>query len=179
MTQYSTSSSPGALVKPGCRKFLFLSFLLVWFLVEHAPVRADELTVSGPATVIDGRTMEISGKRVALYAIAVPRLGQTCEWPDKTIPCGEVARTALMDLVVASTVTCRSVDGNVTSSEGATIVRCEVDGFDVGRNMVHTGWAIADRRIAQDYIDTEAKARKAARGVWKGTFTMPWNWQGD
>lgn len=140
------------------------------------PLRADGHTVSGPAVVIDGQTLEINSQRFSLHAIAAPRPDQTCQWPDRTIPCGDVARTALMDLVVAATVNCLPL-GEIQQSDVAIVARCDVNGFDVGRNMVHTGWAVADRRVSEIYADTEQNARTDRRGLWKGTFVMPWNWQ--
>lgn len=148
------------------------AFLLI---IADAPARAGGHEVSGAANVIDGQTMEIEGRRISLHAIAAPRLDQVCEWPDKKIPCGDVSRTALMDLVIAATVNCRFVEGIAPRDDGAVDALCEIDGFDVGRNMVHTGWAVADRRVSDVYADTEVKARSAKRGLWKGTFTMPWD----
>ena len=54
---------------------------------------------------------------------------------------------------------------------------CFADGFDIGRNMVHTGWALAYRSQSTVYIDTEEAARKAKRGMWRGTFVKPWDWR--
>ena len=51
------------------------------------------------------------------------------------------------------------------------------DGFDLGRNMVHTGWALAYRRYSTDYVGTEGKAKEANRGMWKGEFIAPWEWR--
>jgi len=141
---------------------------------------ANDHSVSGPATVIDGQTVMIGDARYVLYGIAAPRLGQTCEWPDQEIPCGDVSRTALMDLVIASTVNCTSVadeEDPDNTPNSAIIAHCEVGGFDLGRNMVHTGWAVVDRRIGDRYSDTEDNARAAKRGLWKGSFTLPWEWK--
>ena len=63
--------------------------------------------IKGPAKVIDGDTLEVAGRVFHLYGIDAPELGQTCEWPNKSIPCGDIARTALMDLVVAAEVVCK------------------------------------------------------------------------
>lgn len=144
-------------------------------LMMAAPAQAGSAGGSGPATVIGGQTMDVAGQRFALHAIAAPHLEQTCEWPDRTIPCGDISRTALMDLVIAAAVNCQPVVGAATF-DGVIFARCDVDGFDVGRNMVHTGWAVADPRVSDVYTDTEMNARNARRGLWKGTFEMPWKW---
>jgi Staphylococcal nuclease homologue len=47
------------------------------------------------------------------------------------------------------------------------------DGVDLGRRLVSAGWALAYRRYSADYVDAEAEARKAERGMWRGTFVRP------
>ena len=43
--------------------------------------------------------------------------------------------------------------------------------------MVHTGWVLAFRPESVAYVETENKAKKAHRGLWKGDFTVPWEWR--
>jgi endonuclease YncB( thermonuclease family) len=50
-------------------------------------------------------------------------------------------------------------------------------GADIGRKMVLAGWALAYRQYSTDYVDAEAEARKARRGLWRGTFAKPWEWR--
>jgi hypothetical protein len=42
---------------------------------------------------------------------------------------------------------------------------------------VSAGWALAYRRYSRDYVDAENEARKANRGMWRGTFVKPWDWR--
>jgi hypothetical protein len=51
------------------------------------------------------------------------------------------------------------------------------NGVDIGRRLVSAGWALAYRRYSKDYVDAEAEARKAKRGMWRGTFVKPWEWR--
>jgi hypothetical protein len=44
---------------------------------------------------------------------------------------------------------------------------------------VLAGLALAYRQFGDDYVDEEAQARAARRGVWAGTFTPPWDWRRD
>jgi endonuclease YncB( thermonuclease family) len=46
-------------------------------------------------------------------------------------------------------------------------------GVDIGRRLVSAGWALAYRQYSKDYIDAEAEARKAKRGMWRGTLVNP------
>ena len=136
------------------------------------PVEAQD--ISGDARVIDGMTLEVQGQRLRLFGIDAPDLKQTCRWPNKVIPCGQVSKTAMMDLVAQTPVVCTALDQKRT---GVRLARCRAGGFDIGANMVHTGWALAFRPESVAYVETENKAKKAHRGLWKGDFTLPWEWR--
>ncbi len=157
---------------------VFTIVFILTVVISYQSVASGE-QASGPANVITGDTLEVSGHRFKLFGIAAPNLPQSCTWPDKIIPCGDVARTALMDLVVASQVDCEAVERGVPLPDGSIVARCYVDGFDVGKNMIHTGWAIVAPHESREYEDTQAKAQVAERGVWKGEFELPWEWHAD
>ncbi len=57
------------------------------------------------------------------------------------------------------------------------IGRCTVAGEDMGAWMVWQGWALAYRRFSLDYVDEEADAQTARRGIWAGQFVKPWEWR--
>jgi endonuclease YncB( thermonuclease family) len=68
--------------------------------------------------------------------------------------------------------------GHQGRSSGCWIAVChDPNGFDTGKNMVHTGWALAYRQYSTDYVDTEEDARQAKRGMWKGEFVPPGEWR--
>ncbi len=136
------------------------------------PAHAD---IIGKATVIDGNTLEIAGRRIRLHGIAPPEPDQTCRWPNKVIPCGRIAGTAAMDLIAGVDRVVCATRGREPS--GGWIATCTADGFDIGRNMVHTGWALADQSQSTVYVDVGDQARKAKRGLWKGEFVPPWAWR--
>ena len=50
-------------------------------------------------------------------------------------------------------------------------------GEDLEAWMVANGWAVAYRRYSLDYIDEEAAAQAARRGIWVGEFMKPWEWR--
>lgn len=146
-----------------------LAIIFVVSLLTTTTVLAE--TVIGTATVIDGKTIEVNGNRIKLFGIDAPALTQNCDWPNKTIPCGKLAKWALMDLLVGATVRC-----TWTHKEESLAV-CTVGGFDLARNLVHTGWGLADRDQSQKYVVNEKEAKAAKRGLWKGTFTPPKLWR--
>ncbi|MDA0260877.1 MAG: thermonuclease family protein [Proteobacteria bacterium] len=151
---------------------LRIAIILAALVSRAAPAAAAD--VSGTGAAIDGDTIVVAEQRFNLEGIDAPELGQTCQWPSGAIDCGNVARTALLDLVAGARVTCRPKG---TDAAGQTIGRCAADGFDIGGNMVHTGWALADRQTGQNYLDIERRAQQAKRGMWKGTFQTPWDWR--
>ena len=151
---------------------LALAALAVLGVVALPASAAEEVT--GMARVIDGDTLGVAGWRFNLYGTDAPELGQTCQWPNKTIPCGDVARTALMDLVAGVEVTCKP---QWKDPDGGWLAYCFADGFDLSENMVHTGWALTARRYCSHYSGTEERAKAAKRGLWKGQFTAPWDWR--
>ena len=130
--------------------------------------------VGGEARVIDGKTLEVAGQRFRLFGVDAPDLAQTCRWHNKVIPGGKISKTAMMDLVAQTRVVCTPQEG---TRAGVGLARCRAGGFDLGGNMVHTGWALAYRPETDIYAATEAKAKKAHRGLWKGRFTPPWEWR--
>jgi endonuclease YncB( thermonuclease family) len=146
--------------------------LAVLFLVWSIPAHAD---ISGMPTVVAGDIMIVNGVRIHLHGIDAPEPNQVCVAKGRNYRCGTVAMTALMDLVAGTTVTCRLHDDSVASFTYAT---CQAGGFDLSSNMVHTGWALADRKSTHKYIAVEGRAKKAKRGLWRGKFAKPWDWRG-
>ena len=150
-------------------KFFCLSLL---FLLFASALVATEL--EGDARVLDSSHLELDGKPIRLYGIAAPHLKQTCEWPNKTVACGQIARTAMMDLIAGAKVVCRE---KADTHFEETVAVCYAGGFDIGANMVHTGWALADPSIPSDYAAIETNAKKQRHGLWKGRFVPPWEWE--
>ena len=60
---------------------------------------------------------------------------------------------------------------------GRTLATCSADDEDVGRWLVHEGWALAFRRYSAVYVEVENSARAGHRGLWKGAFIAPWAWR--
>ncbi len=130
-------------------------------------------SLAGPAEVQDGQTLGIAGRSVRLAGIDGPDPAQTCRWSGRTIPCGAIAGDALRDLITGAQVRCRITGGSSDRLTGT----CQADGFDIGGNMVHTGWAVAAPDGPPRYRKTQAKAKAARRGLWRGEFVMPEDWR--
>ena len=131
--------------------------------------------ITGQAKVIDGDTIKIGDTKIRIHGIDAPESKQTCQLPNtKTIRCGVIAGDAMRDLITGATVTCKPTD---IDRYGRTVAICYADGSDVGKKLVHTGWALAYRRYSKKYVVIEDKARAAGRGMWRGQFVKPWEWR--
>jgi endonuclease YncB( thermonuclease family) len=138
-----------------------------------APASGQELV--GIATVIDGDTVEIHGRRVRLHGIDAPESAQLCTRPDGSRwRCGQASALALADRIGRHQITCRQTD---TDHYGRIIAICRQAGADLNGWLVEQGLAVAYRRYSLDYARAEDRARRAQRGIWGTTFDMPWDWR--
>lgn len=133
------------------------------------------IAISGLAHVLDGDTIEISGRRIRLEGIDAPEGGQRCnrrlfgEWS-----CGTAATYALMGLVQNREVGC---EDRGADKYGRMLGICFVDGRDVNAEMVRMGLAWAYVKYSTAYIAAEAEARAARRGVWTAATMAPWEYR--
>ncbi len=126
--------------------------------------------------VIDGDTLAIGGKRVRLFGVDAPEADQTCE--NDTVGeyrCGQLATQILRRLIDGRPVSCRQRDRDRYSRIVAT---CSVKERDLGGLMVRSGFAVADRRYSDAYVEAEERAKAAGEGIWGGHFISPWDWRG-
>ena len=131
--------------------------------------------LAGPAKIIDGDTIVVAGELVRLHGLDAPELDQTFWWRGERIACGMMAMAALEALTAGIEVRCQAVERDRHDRLVAKVF--SPDGVDIGRRLVLAGWALAYRQYSTDYVDAEAEARKARRGMWRGTFAKPWEWR--
>jgi len=128
----------------------------------------------GQARVIDGDEFELAGKRVRLYGIEAPELGQTCWYQNKEFPCGHSARRNLWLNVKDQRLTCREK----SVVDGIVVALCvDAKGRDVAGELVRSGWALALPKQVEVYIKAEAEAKRQKLGLWNFRFTKPWDWR--
>lgn len=122
------------------------------------------------AAAIDGDTLKIGGRSVRIHGIDAPEMKQRCgDWP-----AGELAQEALAALVTGRTVRCEA-RGN--DRYGRMLATCNVDGFDLGAEMVRSGMALAFVRYSNDYASQEAEAKAAGRGNHGHACEAPWDYR--
>ncbi|MDH3229760.1 MAG: thermonuclease family protein [Alphaproteobacteria bacterium] len=127
----------------------------------------DARTFSGPATALDGDTVEVDGRPIDLWGIDAPNLDNSDGW---------YARAALDDLIGRNgALACTVKD---TSGRRDEAVCTNSRAGDVGRAMLQGGWAVvarsdtmdekSDSALAAAYADAEARARRQRAGLWAG-----------
>ena len=139
-----------------------------------APIVAQPEIV-GAASVIDGDTIEIHGQRIRLHGIDAPESSQECLSSNRTPwRCGQRAALVLAERIANVSIRCRPSDRD---RYGRIIATCLNGSEDISKWMVANGWAVAFRRFSLDYAQDEEQARRARRGLWEGSFEMPWDWR--
>ncbi len=153
-----------------CREGLFL--LLATGAVAGTAL-AEGAELRGTPRVIASDLIELQGRRLRLDGVDAPEPGQRCALEARLYDCGEVARTALLDLTAGSEVRCRSLG---PGPMGSTLARCTAAGYDLSEGMVYTGWALAAPTGNERYGAVQEQARRAKHGLWRGRFVEPWAW---
>lgn len=168
LRQLALRSQP---VAPTARRFgprlLSLASALGLALVASPATAA---TVSGPATVIDGDTLEVAGQRIRLFGIDAPESAQACYRDAESWACGQVSAEQLRDLIGGNELTCSGAEVDIY---GRLIAVCTVGGFELNKAVVAEGWATAFRRYSDRYVADEARARAAKLGMWGSDFVSP------
>lgn len=137
--------------------------------------------IVGKAKVIDGDTLEVGGRPVRLWGIDAPAADQTCTAGGASWPCGENAAFALAFETAEHWLACTAVpDGGEAATADrapeATRAICKVGPYDLAARLVRQGWALADRRVSDAYVEDERAAQAAGAGLWRGGFVAPWEW---
>lgn len=152
--------------------------LLALFLaIATSPAIAREPALVGVASLIDGDTIEIHGRRIRLHGIDAPESRQECQRPNGTKwRCGQQVALALEKHIGRSPIRCQP---GGRDRYRRIIAVCFRGAEDLNRWMVANGWAVAYRRFSRDYVAAEQSARRAKVGIWSGTFVMPWDWRAN
>lgn len=127
-------------------------------------------TISGPARVIDGDTLEIGAEHVRLFGVDAPEHDQTCARNGKPWACGRAAAQVLADLIGRSPVICEVQDRD---RYGRAVSTCSTKGVDLGEELVLRGAAVAYLRYSRRYVAAEATAKARRLGVWSGQMVTP------
>jgi endonuclease YncB( thermonuclease family) len=152
-----------------------MSRFAVALVVLLAPSLAYAADVSGVPKIREADLVQIGNSRIRLSGIDAPSADQLClNTKGERWTCGVAARDELIRHTEGKSWTCRL---GQTDRRGRALARCEVDGQDIQKWLVRSGWALAFNRFSHDYDADEKVAREAKAGMWQGAFIAPWDWR--
>jgi endonuclease YncB( thermonuclease family) len=144
--------------------------LITASLLLAVAARAAEVTVR------DGNTLQLGDVTYRLEGTDAPELDQTCI-NDQADPwtCGLDARDALAKLIGSRIVRCDDLGPDKVYKK-RHIGMCRIEGETASLNqlLVRSGYALDFEPSAKGrFLQDEASARDAKRGLWSGCFVAP------
>jgi endonuclease YncB( thermonuclease family) len=150
----------------------FLPAILIFLL----PAMADAAEITGVPKIRDGDQIQIGSSKIRLGGIDAPSGDQLClNNAGERWSCGVAARDELIKHTDNKSWICQV--RQPADRRGRIVARCEVDGEDIQKWLVKSGWALSYARFSHDYDADEKAAREAKAGMWQGAFIAPWDWR--
>src|SRR3954466_13576819 len=127
------------------------------------PTLASAADIVGVPKIREGDQVMIGTTRIRLGGIDSPSLDQLClNAEGERWTCGVAARDELMRHVGDKSWTCHVRN---TDRRGRSVARCDVDGEDIQKWLVRSGWALSYVRASHDYDEDEKAASDARAGM--------------
>lgn len=157
------------------RRF-WVIFLLIFLIgLSPAPTFPAEKK-QGNVYVVDGDTFHMNGQKIRIWGIDAVELHQTCLKSGQSYECGKSARLYLQSVIGKDIPVCTARPKS--PKETRIVASCQVDGKDIGREMVKSGWALDYRHFSKGAYSSEEKAARQKRlGIWAGEFQSPYDWR--
>jgi len=151
----------------------FRAALVLLVAVTHSPACATE--ISGTPRIVDGDTVEIGQTKIRLLGIDAPETDQIClNAKGDRRACGIAARDELTRHSNGQIWECTTTERD---QYGRSLASCFIEGEDVSKWMVRSGWALSFVKYSHVYDADEIAAREARAGLWSGSFIAPWDWR--
>lgn len=126
--------------------------------------------VSAKVKVIDGDSILLNEREIRLSGIDAPEYHQFCyDAANKAYHCGDDSFKALQKMI-NERLECKTITVDRYKRDVAV---CYVDGEDINRKMILSGWAVSYNRYSHEYDDAEKEAQRNKRGIWRGRFMKP------
>jgi endonuclease YncB( thermonuclease family) len=145
-------------------------------LIVLMPAVASAADITGVPKIRDGDQIQIGNSKIRLGGIDAPGVDQLClNNSGERWACGVAARDELIKHADNKSWTCQV--RQPADRRGRIVARCDVDGEDIQKWLVRSGWALSYVRFSHDYDEDEKAAREAKAGMWQGAFIAPWDWR--
>jgi endonuclease YncB( thermonuclease family) len=156
------------------RVMLITAALAVAAAPAHRSLSAE---LNGQASVVDGDTLEVHGKRIRLWGIDAPESSQLCRGDDsEQYRCGAKAANELDAFIARRSVSCEPVGRDVY---GRTVATCSVGGVDLSEWLVRGGLALDWPKYSHGkHSGAQSEAKHAEREMWAGSYVEPWSYRG-
>jgi endonuclease YncB( thermonuclease family) len=155
---------------------LVIIVVAVMLIERYCTVEIPPFSPDAKIVAVDGDTIRAAnGAEYRIFGIDAPELHQSCtEANGKSWLCGRAAKAKLTTIINRGNVTCGV---RATDRFGRDVAVCSAEGVpDIGEALVRDGYAV-DLAPSHPYRDAEAEAREAKRGIWRGSFELPWEWR--
>ena len=129
---------------------------------------------SNTVHVIDGDTIKIGNKKIRFSGIDAPELNQYCFKNGKKIPCGVLAKKALVKKIDNKVPKC-VIEGKDRYKR--ILAECFINEKSLSKFLVRNGYAFAYRKYSKKFIQDEEFARKNKLGLWSMKFDYPWEFR--
>lgn len=141
---------------------------------QRIPAKKKPQFIKGKALAISGDIIKIEDYYIRLFGIDAPEEEQTCaDSSGRAYNCGIEAKDNLKSILRGEEILCRIID-----FQGHKIVgTCLRGEYDIGAQQVLSGWAVAHTGYSDVYIPYENEAKAKNKGLWKGSFYMPWDYR--
>lgn len=143
-------------------------------LLLSGGARADDF--AGQASVVDGDTLEIHGRRIRLWGVDAPESSQLCRGEDSSqYRCGAQAANDLDAFIARRPVNCSPVSSDPYAR---SVAICSVDGTNLGEWLVRKGLAVDWPQYSKGQHDgAQREVEHAGSGIWEGSYVEPWLYQ--
>lgn len=148
--------------------------LLAAALAIPASAPASANIFAGPAEVVDGDTIDMTGTRIRLVGIDAPESAQQCRRDGQAWGCGADAAAAMREILAAGPLECTAQGAD---RYGRTLATCRNSLFDLGHEMVRRGLAMPSDDAPYEYAEARDLAKKLKFGMWAGEFDEPAAWR--
>jgi len=160
---------------------LIRGFLASIFILFFSLIFADEIISGNKIKVIDGDTIELSGKKIRFSGIDAPESffngkKQICEKDKKKISCGEISKKKLQEKLKEKTIYCQLEQS--PDRYGRYLAECFLDSESISEFMVKNGYAFDYPRYSKKkFANAQLFAKQNKLGIWSMKFEYPWEWR--
>jgi|GEM_PF-812054 len=134
-----------------------------------------ENMMQGSASIIDGDTIRLGGKKIRLAGIDAPEYRQNCSNKNGSkYACGIQSTKQLKRLIGRNPVHC---DKQALDQYKRVLAVCYAGEVNLNAEMVSTGWAIAYTYFSKAYILQQFSAQLNGLGIWQGEFQEPYQYR--